>query len=195
MTGLPPSHHYCIETVEPSGDNYCIDMVVLSLLLPHFFPLLCGVDVSYETPPFSPVLRVLPLQFSLRQIVPDAIHPPPLWTSSPSFSRHLNRHHSLAYVFVFSSQYMPIPLQPIFLHFRGYFSHLRCPSNSFIPNSVQLGDSILTSSFPPHPTSFIVLSSLPKSRHRTSLLVFPLDSQTYSSVAQNPRYPLPVFPQ
>ena len=32
-------------------------------------------------------------------------------------------------------------LQPTFLHFLGYFSHLRCPSNSFIPNSVQLGDS------------------------------------------------------
>ena len=30
------------------------------LLLPHLFPLLWGVDVSYETPPFSPVLRVLP---------------------------------------------------------------------------------------------------------------------------------------
>ena len=27
---------------------------------PHLFPLLCGVDVSYETPPFSTVLRVLP---------------------------------------------------------------------------------------------------------------------------------------
>ena len=27
---------------------------------PHLFPLLCGVDVSYETPPFSTVLCVLP---------------------------------------------------------------------------------------------------------------------------------------
>ena len=56
-----------------------------------------------------------------------------LWSSSPSFPRHLHRHHSLAYVFVFSSQYVPIPLQPTFLHFLGYFSHLRCPCNSFIP--------------------------------------------------------------
>ena len=49
----------------------------------------------------------------------------------------------------------------------------------------------------------LVLSSLPKSRHRASLLVlgvynclvyFPLAFHTYSSVAQNPRYPLPVFP-
>ena len=32
-----------------------------------------------------------------------------------------------------------IPLQPTFLHFLGYFSHLRCPSNCSIPYSVQLG--------------------------------------------------------
>ena len=108
---------------------------------PHLFPLSCGVDVSYEMPPSSSVLSVLPGQFSLGQVVLDAIQPPPLWCSSPSFPRHLHRHHSLAYVFVFSSQYVPIPLQPTFLYFLGYFSHLRCPSNSFIPNSVQLGDS------------------------------------------------------
>ena len=40
-----------------------------------------------------------------------------------------------------ASKYMPIPLQPTLLHFLGYFSHIRRPSNSFIPNSVQLGDS------------------------------------------------------
>ena len=108
---------------------------------PHLFPLSCGVDVSYETPPSSSVLSVLPGQFSLGQVVPDAIQPPPLWSSSPSFPRHLHHHHCLAYVFVFSSQYVPIPLQPTFLYFLGYFSHLRCPANSFIPNSVQLGDS------------------------------------------------------
>ena len=30
------------------------------LLPPHLFTFLCGVDVSYEMPPFSPVLHVLP---------------------------------------------------------------------------------------------------------------------------------------
>ena len=75
---------------------------------PHLFPLSCGVDVSYETHPSSSVLSVLPGQFSLGQVVPDAIRPPPLWSSSPSFPRHLHRHHSLAYVFVFSSQYSPV---------------------------------------------------------------------------------------
>ena len=63
-----------------------------------------------STPPLNPVLRVLPCQFSLRQVVPDALQPPSLWSSSPSFSRYLHRHHSLAYVFVFSSQYMPTVL-------------------------------------------------------------------------------------
>ena len=77
----------------------------------------------------------------LRQVVPDAIQPPPLWSSSPSFPRHLHPHHSLPYVFVFSSRNMPIPLQPTLLHFVGYFSHFCRPSNSFIPNSVHLGDS------------------------------------------------------
>ena len=57
--------------------------------------------------------------------------------SSPSIPRHLHHHHSLAYIFFFSSQYMPTPLQSTFLHFLGYFSHLRCPSNSLIPNSVR----------------------------------------------------------
>ena len=77
------------------------------------FPLLCGVDVSYETPPCNPVLCVPSAQFSLRQVVPDAIQPPPLWSSSSSIPRYLHRHHSLAYVFVFSSQYMPIHLNPL----------------------------------------------------------------------------------
>ena len=128
---------------------------------------------------------------SLRQVVPGVVQPPPLRSSSLSFPRHLRHHHSLPYVFVFYSQYMPIPLQSTFLHFLGYFSHLRRPSNSFIPNSVQLGDSTHpprhVSSFP-HPTSSLVLSSLPIAglTSYNCLVIFPLDSQTYSSLAQNP---------
>ena len=99
----------------------------------HLFALLCGVDVSCETPPSRLVLRVLLWQTLLQ--------PPPLWSSYPSFPRHLHPHHSLPYVFVFSSRNMPIPLQPTLLHFLGYFSHFCRPSNSFIPNSVHLGDS------------------------------------------------------
>ena len=45
-----------------------------------------------------------PWQFSLRQVVPEVIEPPPLRSSSPSFPRRLHHHHSLANVFVFSSQ-------------------------------------------------------------------------------------------
>ena len=57
---------------------------------------------------------------SLRQVVPDAIQPSLLWSSSTFFPRHFHRHHSLAYVFVFSSQYMPILCQRTFLHFLVY---------------------------------------------------------------------------
>ena len=46
--------------------------------------------------------------------------------------------------------------------------------------------------------NILVLSSLPTTRHHISLLVLQpsciLDRQAYSSVTQNPRYPLPVFP-
>ena len=34
--------------------------IACSLLVPHSFPLLCEVDVSYETPPFNSVLCFLP---------------------------------------------------------------------------------------------------------------------------------------
>ena len=113
-----------------------IGLVEIYILLPHPFPPLCGVVVSYQTPPFNPVLHYCSRQCSLRQVVPDVIQPPPLWSSSPSFPRYLHHHHSPAYVFFFSSQYMPI-----------YFPRLSwiflppSSSPSFIPNSVHLGDS------------------------------------------------------
>ena len=147
----------------------------LLILLPHLLSLLCGVDVSNDTPLFNLILRFLPWQFSLRQVVPDVIQPSPLRSSSRSFPRHLRRHHSLAHVFFFSSQYMPILRQPTFSHFLGHFSHLRCPSNYFIPYSIQVGDSTHPSEHSnfchiQYPTSSLVLSSLPTSRDRTPLL-------------------------
>ena len=106
------------------------------------FPILCGIDVSYDTLPDNPALCFIPVQFSLRQAVPDIIQPLALRTSSPSFPRHLYHHHSLAHTFFFFySQYMSIPIQTTFLYFLGYLSHLRYPSNSFIPYSVHLGNS------------------------------------------------------
>ena len=98
-----------------------------------------GVDVSNDTPLFNLILRFLPWQFSLRQVVPDVIQHPPLRSSSPSLPRHLHHHHPLVHTLFFSSQY--ILRQPIFPHFLGYFSHLRCFCNSFIPYSIQVGDS------------------------------------------------------
>ena len=90
---------------------------VSQLLLPHLFPHVFMWGLMF-------FMRRLHLarscassaDNSLRQVVPDVIQPPPLWSSPPSFLRNLHPHHSLAYVFVFSSQYVPIPLQPTFLH-------------------------------------------------------------------------------
>ena len=48
---------------------------------------------------FSSLLRFLPRQFSLRQLVPGVIQPPPIW-SSPPFSRHLHHHHYFAYIII-----------------------------------------------------------------------------------------------
>ena len=108
------------------GESICFFLI---LFLPHVFQLENGVDVSYETHPFKLVLRFFPRQFSPRQVVSNVIQPPPLRP------RHLHRHHCIARILIFSSHH--IPLQPTFLHFRGHFSHIRCPSNSFISYSIQ----------------------------------------------------------
>ena len=89
--------------------------------------------------PILSSLALPPWQFSLRQVIPDAIQTPPPRPSSSYFPWHL--HHCFDHIFFFSSQYMPIPPQPTSLHYLGYFSHLCCPSNSFIPYSVQFRDS------------------------------------------------------
>ena len=63
---------------------------------------------------------------------------------------------------------LPVQLQPTFQHFLGHFSHICCLSTlSFLIFS-RLVTPLKTSSFPPHPTSSLVLYSLPTSRHRTS---------------------------
>ena len=130
---------------------------------------------------------------SLRPIVSDAIQPPPLWSSSPSFPWPLRHHHSLAYVFVFSSQYMPIHLQSTFLHFLGYFSHLRRPSNSFSPNYVQLGDSTLSATsnffscvfFTAHVSAPYIIAGV-----TTVLYTLPL---TLKLILRSHRIPDPLF--
>ena len=61
------------------------------------FPILCGVDVSYETLPVNPTLCFVPWKFFLRQVIPDVIQPLALRTSTPSLPPHLYHHHSLAH--------------------------------------------------------------------------------------------------
>ena len=63
----------------------------------------------------NPVLRFLPWQFSLWQVVLDVIQPPLLRSSSPSFPRHLHHHHSLAYVSNFGGD--PIKCNKFKKHF------------------------------------------------------------------------------
>ena len=158
-------------------------------------------DVSSR---FNPVMRFLPWQSSLRQVVLNVIQSPPLRSSSPSFSRHIHHHHSLAYVFLFSSQYMPVPLH----------NRLSCTFFDISPTFVVpliLSFLILSILVTPliHLNIIIsatsnfshVLSSLPTPRPHTSLLViqpscilyFPLDPQGYSSVTQNPKTLLQLF--
>ena len=135
-----------------------------------------------------PPLTVL----SLRQVVLDVIQPPPVRSTSPSFPLHLHRHHSLAHIFFLSSQYHFNLLSCTFVDISPTF--VVPLILSFLILSLRLHSSILTSKFPQHPTSSLVLSSLPKSQHRTPLLVLqlscilPLDPrpQAYSSVTQNP---------
>ena len=147
-------------------------------------------------------LRYLLWQFPLRQIVIDVIQPSPLWSSSPSFPWHLHHHHSHAHIFFFSCRCM-IQLQPTFLHFLGYFFHLHCPSNYFIPNAVQLGDSTYPCSLHYHVRGtklrLLCLIHCPcigtvHDCWSYNCFILSLDPQAYSSVIQNTRYPLPVFP-
>ena len=110
----------------------------LSLLLQDAFFLLCGIDVSYDTSheTWSSPDNFLSDKsfFMLYNHLPFGL-PPVLFPGTPITLLPTYSSSSLL------NTCMPIPLQPTFLHFLGYFSHLRCPSNSFIPNSVQLGDS------------------------------------------------------
>ena len=58
-----------------------------------------------------------------------------------SFSYLANTSPSLFYhVFLFSSRYMPVPVQPALLHSPGYVSNLQCPSINLFAHSVQLCD-------------------------------------------------------
>ena len=69
--------------------------------------------------------------------------------SLSSFPRHLHHHHSLScphIILLVSIQAHTI--SPYFPVLSWIFSHIRCPSNYFIPISVQLGDSTQPSKHP-----------------------------------------------
>ena len=109
--------------------------IVYILLLPHPFPLVYGVDGSYETPPFNSVLRdsspdnylsdksFLMLSNHLRFDLPLLLFPGTTIsiTLLPTYS---------------SSRFNTGPYHLNFIALSLIFSHLRCPSNYFVPNSV-----------------------------------------------------------
>ena len=50
---------YRVIEVMKTGSEVLVERSNIEFLLLHLFPILCGVDVSYETPPSRPVLRFL----------------------------------------------------------------------------------------------------------------------------------------
>ena len=68
----------------------------------------------------------------LCQVMLYAVNPPPLRLSFPSLPLHIHlHHHSLSTLSFCTSQYMSLPLQPMFLCFLAYVSHVHCPSHHF----------------------------------------------------------------
>ena len=134
------------------------------LLLPHLFTLLCGVDVSYETPPFNQELSFLPRLFNhLRFGIPLILFPGTSFTITilPTYSSSLLNtcpchFNLLSCTFLDMSPALTVPPIISFLILSSLVTH----SSIF-----------LTTSCPPHPTSSLALSSVPSSRHRTSLFI------------------------
>ena len=94
---------------------------------------------SYESPPFSSVMRFLPWQFSLQQVLPDVIQLPPLLSSSsPAHPSPSLFYQQVILLFSINSHLNLLSCKPYVI---GYFCHLRCSSSSFIPYDVKLGDS------------------------------------------------------
>ena len=130
------------------------------------------------------------------------VYPQSLSSSFPSLPPHIHHHHSFTHIFFFSSHYMSDDINQLSCTFFDISPNFTAALilHFLFCSALELQAYILTSSFPPHPTSSLVLSSLPKSRHRTSLLVLqlycltPLDPQAYSSVTQNPDAYFQFFP-
>ena len=83
------------------------------------FPLLCGFDVRWHTPPCSTVVHIISRQSLLFDIILYCVQP-----SSLSFLSSLfpvfQYHRPPSYVVVLSSHHMPIPPLPLsllFFHF------------------------------------------------------------------------------
>ena len=115
-------------------------LIIISILLASFPYFRCGRCLLWM-PQFKPVVQFLPgsrlPDKSFRVIHHHIQFGLPLL----NFPRHLHPRPSFTNILFFSSQHKPISLQHTFLHYIGYFSHLRFPSVSFTHYSVQIGDS------------------------------------------------------
>ena len=109
-----------------------------SARLPAFISV--RIEVADQSPPSSLVLHIFSQQSLLSQVIPASVHSPLLWSSFPSPSP------SISFPFLFSD-YVSMQHDPAFLHFLGYF-YFHCPSNTFVPYSIQFYDSTHTSQHP-----------------------------------------------
>ena len=187
---LSPSDHYCmrVETVPPSGDHYCIDLVVPSsdhccteTVLPssdHYFFIFSHFYAGSMC-----LMRRLHLGRSCASSSDNPL-------SDKSFLMLSNHLRFGLPLLLFPGTSIPITLFPTYssslLETCPYhFNLLSCTFLDISPTFVVplilsflilfiLVTPLIHLNIPPHPTSSRVLSSLPTSRHRASLLVLQL---------------------
>ena len=98
---------------------HCVCYIFLFIL----FPLLCGVDVRWHSPPSSTVVHITGRQSLLFDVILYFVQPSSLRPSSIPCSLYFHFHRPPSYAVLLSSHHMPIPLQPLFLDFRCDFPH------------------------------------------------------------------------
>ena len=81
------------------------------------FPLLCGVDILWHTPPCSTVVHIISRQSPLFDVILNFVQPSSLRSSSLPSPLYFHYHRPPSYVVFISSHHMSIPLQPSFLYF------------------------------------------------------------------------------
>ena len=161
-----------------------------------WFPLLCGFDVRWHTPPCSTVVHIISRQSLLFDVILYFVQPSSLMSSSLPSPLYCHYHRPPSHVVFISFHHMSIPLQHSFLYFLSDYLHFRCPSYSFISDLVQLRNS----EHPSYRSQFcdlqcIFLCPLQHpclcSVHQCWSVHLPLDLHVHYPVAQHSRHSLP----